>query len=245
MTSRQPDRSHQAKLVELSVADDQQAWADAGFTVTGGTVEIGSVKIRLIGANQEPRGIRSWTLAGLGPAAARTNHLDGLPTVFDTQDPSEPADLGGFVVTHAQPRPSPHANGVIGMDHIVVATPDLDRSVVAFENLQLPCRRIREVGGAHPMRQAFFRLGPTIVEVVGPPAGRGSSLPSDQDPSTWFGLALDVEDLDLTRQLLGDAMGRTKPAVQDGRRISTLGQVFNISVPIAMMDDHRQRVDPT
>jgi hypothetical protein len=90
------------------------------------------------------------------------------------------------------------------------------------------------------MRQAFFRFGPTIVEVVSGDTGTG--LPAADAPASWFGLAVDVDDLDETAAVLGDGLGAIKPAVQDGRRIATLRhRSFDVSVAIAAMDHHGDR----
>ena len=90
------------------------------------------------------------------------------------------------------------------------------------------------------MQQAFFRCGPVIVEVVGPATGSGESV--DEAPCTWFGLALDADDLDRTAELLGDHLGRIKPAVQHGRRIATFRhKALDISTSLAALDHHGDR----
>src|SRR6185312_7213294 len=78
-----------------------------------------------------------------------------------------------------------HANGVSGIDHLVAMSPQLDRSVSALQAAGLDLRRIREQPTpAGAPRQAFFRLGEVILEVVQEPenvlAGRadGSGGPA-------------------------------------------------------------------
>jgi hypothetical protein len=86
------------------------------------------------------------------------------------------------------------------------------------------------------MRQAFLRLGPTVVEVVGGHEGTGQT--AADAPAGWFGLALDVHDLDAVAALLGDGLGSIKPAVQDGRRIATIRhKTYGLSVAVALMDE--------
>ena len=226
-----------AALAEVAVADEPEAWRAAGFTVTDGAVRLGPTTIRLVGRGDGAKRIVGWTLAGLTrPAgAADDDPIDGLPTTTgptrpDATDPG--AEPGGPAHGH---EPG-HANGAVGVDHVVVLSPDLDRTTAAFAPHGLGVRRIRETDtyGA-PMRQAFLRLGPTLIEVVG--LHEGSGKPADQDPSGWFGLALDVHDLDATAALLGDALGRVKPAVQEGRRIATLRhKQVGMSVAVAFMD---------
>jgi hypothetical protein len=119
----------------------------------------------------------------------------------------------------------------------VVLTPDLDRTLAALDAAGLELRRIRDTTSyGSPMRQAFFRLGPTILEVVSGDTGTG--LPAADAPATWFGLAVDVDDLGATKALLGDGIGDAKEAVQRGRRIATFRhRQLGLSVALAAMDD--------
>ncbi|HEX2577792.1 MAG TPA: hypothetical protein VHK88_15685, partial [Aquihabitans sp.] len=213
---RPPDRGWTSQLVEVAVADPPEAWARAGFAVDRDGVRIGATTFRLTGPQPGARGIVGWAIAGLD-APDGEGTIDGLPTTFMTAaDPAPPTAADPA----ADPAP-PQPNGVVGLDHVVVRTPDLERTIAAFGDVGLACRRIRETtgpGGA-PMRQAFLRVGATIIEVVG--GATGSGEPASEAPATWFGLALDADDLDRTAAALGDGLGRTKPAVQEGRRIAT------------------------
>ncbi|WP_426571684.1 VOC family protein [Aquihabitans sp. McL0605] len=217
------------RLVALQIADDPSSWAAAGFTVIDGSVVVGSVRLELTGrpADGSRRGITGWTVSGL---AVTDGHLDGLPTSCRSD-----------VAASDDPTPGPHPNGVTGLDHVVVATPDLDRTIDALAGAGLELRRIRDTtshGAA--MRQAFFRLGPTILEVVS--GDTGSGRPAADAPATWFGLAVDVDDLDETAAFLGDGLGSVKVAVQEGRRIATLRHKhFGLSVAVAAMDHHGGR----
>ena len=224
------DRGHDACLVELVVADPPESWAAAGFTVEEQEVRIGATTIRLVGGSTGGKGITGWTLAGLASPHGTPSDttIDGLPTSFvDAPTAAGPAPV--------------HPNGVVGLDHVVVASPDLDRTIAAFGQVGMACRRIRDTASnGSPMRQAFFRLGDTIVEAVSGDAGTG--LGADVAPATWFGLAVDVADLDATAALLGEGLGAVKGAVQDGRRIATLRhRMFAMSVAVAAMDDHADR----
>ncbi len=57
-------------------------------------------------------------------------------------------------------------NTVDYLEHIVVMTPSLEDAIAAHEKIGFPCKRIREAGGG--MRQAFFKLEQTVLEIVGP-----------------------------------------------------------------------------
>jgi hypothetical protein len=203
-------------LVEIEVGDDPIAWASLDFAVgDDGVARIGHVDIRLAGAHDERgRGILGWTLDTSAPAG----DVDGLPTAYAARPRA--ADRG------AAP-PVAHPNGVIGIDHLVVMTPDLDRTTAALGAVGLEARRTREAGGGR--RQRFFRLGEVILEVVGPaqPAGEG--------PASFWGLALTVADIDATAAHLAGRLGEPKAAVQADRRIATLGPGNDVSVPIAVM----------
>ncbi|CAN5901517.1 hypothetical protein BH23ACT2_BH23ACT2_25330 [soil metagenome] len=235
------DRGDTARLVELVVADPPDAWTAAGFTVDDDAVRIGDVRIRLVGPVEGTTGIVRWALTGLDGVG---DDLDGLPT-----DVIDQPDLGGGrndVTTPASAArppgdPTPHPNGVTGIDHVVVATPDLDRTIGALDTVGLRCRRIRNTtSNQTPMRQAFFRLGPVVLEVVGGDTGTGES--AADVPAQWFGLALDVTDLDATAAHLGDGLGAVRPAVQEGRRIATLRhRSLGLSVSLAAMDHHGDR----
>src|SRR5438105_3410637 len=126
------------------------------------------------------KGIVSWTLDGTRaePGAA----LDGL-TTGPRPEPS---------ATLTQP---PHPNGVVAIDHLVVFTPDLERTVSALT--EAGCqerRRRRSATYGREMVQAFFRLGEVVLEVV------SGARPAGDGPARFFGLAFTVADLDALRE---------------------------------------------
>lgn len=199
-----------AEIASLWIADPPGLWADLGFVVDDGRAWISGIGHEL---GAPGAGVVAWTLR---PGEAGGAGLVELP-------PAEGAPL--------PPRPTPaHPNGVIALDHVVVATPDLSRTVDAFVAAGLRLRRTREAGTAQrPMRQAFFRMGPAIVEIVGPPA------PSGPGPARFFGLAFTVADLDATATLLGDRLRPAIAAVQPGRRIATLSRAAGSTVAMAFL----------
>jgi hypothetical protein len=196
-------------LAALDVADDPDAWRDAGFTVEAdGTCVIGSVTVRLLGGSD---GVVGWTFAGLDDVAP----VDGIPTAA-TED--------------APPARVAHANGTTSFDHVVVTTPDSARTVAALEAIGLPAKRTRDIGRG--MQQVFFRAGEVIIELVGPvePTGDG--------PAGFYGLAVNVADIDATKAALGDRATDPKDAVQPGRRIATLKtRDLGIATAIAFMSE--------
>jgi hypothetical protein len=119
-----------------------------------------------------------------------------------------------------------HRNGVVALDHLVISTPNLGRTIERFEEAGLELRRTRDAGAIH---QAFFKAGDVILEVVGPPQ------PSGDGPAGFFGLAWTVADLDATADYLGDRLHPAKDAVQKGRRIATLDRSAGSTVRHAFM----------
>jgi catechol 2,3-dioxygenase-like lactoylglutathione lyase family enzyme len=128
-----------------------------------------------------------------------------------------------------------HPNGVLRVDHVVMLSPDLDRTVEELESQGFELRRRRE--GATPggsTRQAFFRAGEPILEVVQAPEGTSVARAPD-GPARLWGLAFVVEDMDRTAQVLGRLVGRPRDAVQPGRRIATLRPEAGLGPAIAFM----------
>lgn len=200
---------------EFEVADPADAWTSAGFSISpsvpagpsvdpGGDSDalcrIGGVGIRLVGRGRAA-GIVGWSLRGL-PTDGTIDDLDGIPTTRSDRVPTAPAM---------------HPNGVVAIDHVVLLSPDLDRTVGALTAIGAHPRRERdgELGG-RPIRQIFFRLGEVIVEVVGAPDTAGAG------PSTLWGITYVVADIDATASFFGARTAPIKEAVQPGRRITTL-----------------------
>jgi hypothetical protein len=202
-------------LDELTVADSPQAWRDCGFAVDGDLCVFGEVRIRF-SSEHAGRGIVSWALRGVD-----SSELDGLPTV-----PSHQPTPNGPLV---------HPNGVTTLDHVVAISPDLDRTVAALVEAGRDLRRIREEPTpAGAPRQAFFRLGGTILEVVQEPPEATERAGGDR-PAFFWGLAFTVPDLAAAVAFLGERSSEARPAVQPGRRIATLKRNDGLSVPTALI----------
>jgi hypothetical protein len=205
-------------VAEIEVADAVDAWTLAGFAVDSDAIcRIGGVQIRLAGRDHRT-GIIGWSLRGL-PSNAPPGDLDGIPTTASEAVAATPAK---------------HPNGVEDIDHIVLLSPDLGRTVAALAGLGAEPRRERvgEIGG-RPIRQVFFRFGEVIIEVVGSPETVG------EGPSTLWGITYNVADIDATAAYFGDRTTPVKNAVQPGRRITTLRQhELGMSVRTAMMSAH-------
>jgi len=204
---------------ELTVADEPAAWARVGFEVDDDTCLVGDVRIRLVGPGAG-KGLTGWSLRGVG-----ATELDGLPTTRSEREPPEDG--------------SQHPNGVTAIDHIVVITPLLERTVAALEKAGLDLRRIREEPTpAGAPRQAFFRLGSVILEVVQEPT-EVVERDGAERPAFFWGLALLAPELEASVAQLGDRVGEIRDAVQPGRRIATLRRSAGLAAPIALMTPRR------
>jgi hypothetical protein len=193
------------ELAGLRLADSPEAWISLGFSVSGSAMWLGGVQIELGVAG---RGIVGWRLRHLDLAGP----LEGLATEVS----DEPA-VG---------RTDAHPNGAVGLDHVVVLTPRFDRSAAALEAAGMPLRRIRAAPGG--FRQGFRRLGPAILELVETPG-------QPEGPARFWGLVVNVSDLDALAERLGEKLGHIRPAVQPGRRIATLRDSAGLGEAVAFM----------
>jgi len=200
---------------ELVVGDGSATWEALGFAVESDVCASGDVRIRLAGESAG-KGLSAWSLRGAGDG-----DLDGLATTGSDTPPTEaPA----------------HPNGVTAIDHVVAISPDLDRTIAALEAAGLDLRRVREEPTpAGAPRQAFFRLGAVILEVVQEPSEAIERGGGPERPAFFWGLALISDDLEATVAGLGDRVSEIRPAVQPGRHIATLRRSAGLSVPVALM----------
>ncbi len=204
-------------LEGLTVSGDLEAWVAAGFALDdGGSLRLGSVRVRTAdtpGAD----GIVAWSLTGVEDGV-----VDGLLTLASDDTPC--------------PSAAGHPNTTTAIDHLVVASPDLDRTTEAFGAVGLELRRVRDAGR---MEQRFFRIGEAILELIGRPGTTGAG------PATFWGLALTVADIDAAATLLGDHLGPVTDAVQPGRRIATLRhEAVGVPVPVAFLSPAPPRRPP-
>ena len=189
------------ELASLVLGDAPQVWQRLGLTVDGDEISLGGVRLCL-GADGE--GLVGWSFRNL-PAE---RDMDGLGACPSDSPPPEPVE---------------HPLGAIAVDHVVALTPDLNRTVRKLTETGLDHRRTRDAGEG--FQQAFFVLGPCLLELGGP---------ADGDVRFW-GLTLVVEDIDAAAASLGDRLGRVKDAVQPGRRIATLRREAGVGVPLALI----------
>jgi hypothetical protein len=200
------------QLAALQIADLPESWARLGFAVEDGRVALGGVSIELCGPDGS--GITGWTLAGLrGKTAA---DIDGLPTTL-----IEEAAAAVTSSTRVEPE---HPNLALGIDHVVIVTPDFARTSAALDAAGLALKRVRHAGDR---RQGFRRLGPAIMEIVEAP---------DADRVAFWGLTIVVADLARAASHSDGHLSPVRPAVQPGRQIATLAREAGLSTRLAFMD---------
>jgi hypothetical protein len=205
-----------ATIASIDIADPPEAWAKAGFTVEDdGTCVVGQVRINLIGRDGDRKRIQSWSLRGIPPDATT---LDGLATTSS----DEP-----------MPDRVTHPNGAELIDHVVIMSPDVNRTIDAINAAGIKTLRTRHIDPEQygfAARQTFFRLGEVILELI------GADEPQGDGPAAFFGLAYTVSDLDALPSFYGEHLGEVKDAVQPGRRIATLRhKELGMSVATAFM----------
>ncbi|HEX4564446.1 MAG TPA: hypothetical protein VH115_08320 [Solirubrobacteraceae bacterium] len=217
------ERSCTVTIDELVLADDPHRWRELGFELDGDATTVGAVRIRFAGRDATDRrtatGLLGWSLRGVS-----ATELDGIPTELSR--------------SHAPALAGAHSNGVVAIDHVVAFSPQLDRTVDALRAAGLDLRRIREEPTpAGAPRQAFFRLGAEILEVVQLPRERLELAGGPDAPARLWGLAFIVADLDAAVDALAPHAGEAHDAVQEGRRIATVRRSAGLAVPVALMSD--------
>ncbi|MEM8619435.1 MAG: hypothetical protein AAGF73_06905 [Actinomycetota bacterium] len=201
------------RVAWLSIAGDADTWRSIGLTVdANGTIPLHGTALRIVDG-PDGSGIVGWALAADhtdGPM-----QIDGLPTEW---------------VESTEPLWAAHDIAATGLDHVVVLTDSIERTSEAIHAATgCELKRIRDLGS---MRQGFHRIGRggLIVELVERPE-------LDADTTEFWGLVVDVENLDTVYERLGpDGIGAPKNAVQPGRRIATIRDTVGLGTAVALMD---------
>jgi hypothetical protein len=205
--------SDQARISELVVGGEAQNWALIGISFDASNrAALGDVALRL-DTSLEP-GLHSWVLQG---ADVNVGNIDGVVT--------------SHVVGDSQIVVSVKADfdlDVIGVDHVVINTPDLMRTSNALTVATgVPLKRVRDAG--NNVQQGFHRLGSVVVEIVTAPS-------MHPGPASMWGFVLNVKDIYAVANHVGpDVLSIPKPAVQAGKLIATFRSSVGLGVPLALM----------
>ena len=226
-------------------------WRAAGFDVdSDGLVGLGGVGLSVAENSSEDDDDDdstwwTWRHSALNESetSAVQAAVDGIATVL--------VDDSAYSAMHAH---RPHANGADRIHSITLTTPDLHRTVGAFEDLGVLPQKTEVLSSKLSM--AFFKLdapgGPVVVEVVAPSAARLSApatgpaielpgfppLSTDPaNPARIVGMVLSVPSLDALRSVLGEAaVGKARPAIQGGgRMIMPLQASLGLPLTLAFM----------
>ena len=202
------------RLVGLTVGDRPEAWRAIGFDVDDDRITVGGVTVELVGDGGD-RGLLAWSL-----------------------DPAAGGDVDGLAHRHAPDamQERTHRNGVTAVDHVVVGTPRLERTLQALAAVELHPRRVVDGLRGGDRAYAFLLLGTCVLEVIGPRDHDAGRTPA---PARFMGLAFVADGLDAVTALDGVA-GAPRDAIQPGRRIVTLRTTeHDVSVPVAVLTPRR------
>ena len=204
-----------ARIGELVIGGSRANWAQVGINFSqDGVFAVGEIALRI--DESLPAGLHSWALTNVDSTISSIDGILTTEVLIDSQQSKN--ETHEFVL-----KP-------LGMDHVVVNTPDLERTSGALHNATgAELKRIRDAGNG--MRQGFHRLGDVIVEIVSVP-----SMPAG-DASLW-GFVINVADVNAVAAYLGpDVVSPPKPAVQKNRLIATFRGAVGLGVPVALMSD--------
>jgi hypothetical protein len=201
------------RLVALHVGGALTPWQAIGLTFDASTCPLADVDLIVSG---ESLGLHSWTI---DVGRDETIEIDGIRTnLISGTSASRTSSVIG-------------TQRVIGLDHVVVNTDDIDRTTSAITAaLGLEVRRERQLGNGAVQR--FHKLDNTIIEVVSGPHVKEAGA------SLW-GMVASIDDLfDLADGLGEDITSPPKKATQPGRYISTVRGSVGLGVPFALMTPH-------
>jgi hypothetical protein len=201
------------RLVALHVGGALTPWQAIGLTFDEFTCTLADVDVVVSG---ETPGLHGWTI---DVGRDEIIEIDGIRT---------------RLVSGTTPRPSMSTIGrqkVIGLDHVVVNTDNIDRTTQAITAaLGLEVRRERQLGNGAVQR--FHKLENTIIEVVSGPH-------ITQPGASLWGMVASVDDLfELAEELGENTTSPPKKATQPGRYISTVRGSVSLGVPFALMTPH-------
>jgi predicted enzyme related to lactoylglutathione lyase len=207
-----------ARLVALHAGGQRSPWQSIGLTCDDATCLLSDVLLLFSGNDA---GLTGWTISSDKDDVVS---VDGIPTTLVSQFPSHPiqSTIG--------------SQRIVGLDHVVVNTDDIDRTCSAItEVLGVEVRRERQLGNGAVQR--FHKLENTIIEVVSGPhvTTPGASL---------WGMVVSVDDLFDYCEEVGDAVtSPPKKATQPGRYISTVRSSVGLNIPFALMTPHVSGMD--
>lgn len=206
-----------SRLVSLHAGGTRESWQSLGLSFTGDVCLLADVELIVHGSTP---GLHGWTIESNTHASPETHlEIDGIPTTIVSSAPAQPtqSSIGG--------------QKIVGLDHVVVHTDNIDRTCGAITAaLGLEVRRERVLDNG--LVQRFHKLDNTIIEVISGPHVKEAGA------SLW-GMVASIDDLfDLAEQLGDTITSPPKKAVQQGRYISTVRGSVGLGIPFALMTPH-------
>lgn len=204
-------------VAEFVIGGLTDPWAAIGIHFSSDDrANVGNTWLRC--DSQLSPGLHSWALCD---APRDIPSIDGLITTYVDDVPT--LNMGS-----TNEASNSFQLAIAGVDHVVVNTPDLQRTSDALATVTgEPLKRTRDAGNG--AQQGFHRLGGVIVEIV-------SSPHMAAGPARFWGLVFVVDDIDDVFNHVGpDVLSPPKPAVQPGRNIATFRSAAQLGVPCALM----------
>ncbi|HEY1926000.1 MAG TPA: VOC family protein [Caulobacteraceae bacterium] len=184
-----------------------------------------AVRVRPASAD-EPEGLARIVFSVRDLAAARrTLERRGIPTLDDgVEAVVEPGSSYGVGLAIAaagkDAQAAPPGDGIAGLDHVVIRTPDPERAIALYgAKLGLDFRLDRS-NPAWGSRLLFFRCGDAVVEIAADPR-----VPRSDGPDVLSGLAFRAPDPDAARARLAAAgfdVSEARAGRKPGTRVFTL-----------------------
>lgn len=201
-----PDAAVRPALQGLWIGADPEAWRRCGFRVgPDGRFRAGAVVVTI--DPDGPPGLHAWALSC--PVA-------GIP--------QRAAPGPG-------PESGPHPNGVLGVDHVVVATMSLEDTTRALVDAGCEVRGERHARiGGHEVVQRFLPVTGALIELVSA-AGPGEPVAG----AAFWGVTFVVADPDAVAAGVGPA----RDAVQQGRRIAVAEPRAALGTRVAFISPRR------
>lgn len=206
------------QLLEINLSEDALPWERIGFDIltqnSTQSTHVGRTKLCFKKID---------TIEGISSV-----HVEGVKQSVDSLTFNPTTTSAGEIEAPF------HPNRIVRIDHLVVTTPNPDKTTKALIEAGITLSGVRTFGNSpNQTRQSFFWLGDVILELVGP-----HEVAKDGDPLFW-GLALVSSDINETVNYLGDLCTPLKDAIQPGRQITTVKtRDLSIGVSIAIMSPH-------
>ncbi len=207
-------------LDRLDLPGTADAWQRCGFAIERQGFVAGAIAIR-VGEREDAEA--AW---GFSTPSGGTDELCGI--AFADQ----------AIRRATSDHPHPHQNGVVAVDHVVVASDRPAATRADFEAAGFEPRRPATRGsGENERSEVFFWSGSTLIELVGPVPEAGDGLPR----ATIWGVTFVVNDIAALSRLEGSPVGDPRSAVQPGRQIAVARANLRLGLGVAFITPHAKQ----